>query len=165
METKTQDYEPTHLKRWERANNYIGEDLSDHYVVTTKSPQSQLLTQANWKVYTEELQDYGGVKNARFGHWASGHVRMLLIHKDSTEALKRADELKKRYNEYPVLDEGLYHEMEHNRIIEYIKTECRCDDDKAHDILRWVENHDNTAICWGEGWIDIDTLEEAQENV
>lgn len=91
---------------WDSRSNYMGrnlDELSNLYVVMTRSPQSDILTESNWDAALKLL---GGESEDcvvhRFGHWACGWWEALCV----TENLKaKGEEIEKRIDIYPVLDE------------------------------------------------------------
>lgn len=102
------------LQLWERADNYLGADLSDYYVIYGQHRDSPYITKSNMEVALKRL---GGEKEpnviiARFGHWAVGWVEQLLVHKNaSQEILDIAYGIVNDIEEYPILDECHYDEL------------------------------------------------------
>tara|TARA_R100000458_G_scaffold57613_2_gene64059 strand:- start:8 stop:523 length:516 start_codon:yes stop_codon:yes gene_type:complete len=95
--------------------NYAGEIPEDKWhVLLTRSRDSDILTQSNWRVALKKLDPSGksvDVEIHRFGHWACGWWEALCVAKDS-EAWETVMELHESLHDYPVLDEEHYSEME-----------------------------------------------------
>lgn len=111
-------YEPAHLKRWTMPNSYFGEVWPDYYVFLSHHRDSDELTESNYHVALaalEALPEFDG--ESRFevceSHWAVGWVEWVAIHADDYEALKAADEMMGRLENYPALDESDWSEREH----------------------------------------------------
>ena len=106
----------TILKRWENAPNYMGEDFSDYYVVTSFSRDSNVYEVANFIGIANYLMDIEpeseqGWKIARFGHWMHGYLYFILVHKDSP-LVPLCETIARSLREYPIFDEGVLAECE-----------------------------------------------------
>jgi hypothetical protein len=101
-------------------DNYAG-DLPDTqwHVVVTRSRDAEILTECNWHV---ALTDLGGesesVQIFRFGHWACGWWEALCVAKGG-EQFAKGQELHDSLEEYPILDEQAFSEMEHDEATRY----------------------------------------------
>lgn len=104
------------LKRWEKADNYRGEDLSQYFVVLTKSRDSKPLEESNFEVAKERLKDLEGVRIERFNHWAVGWVKQILVKQEMEEALLEAEDIISELNNYPVLDEEDYYQRKESGV-------------------------------------------------
>lgn len=107
-------YEPKHLKRWTLPNYYVGKLWPNYYSSGFgRSRDSDYLEESN---FVTALKAIGGesetVTVVRESHWAVGWVEWIAIHQDDEAALRTADELRERYNDYPVLDENDFSERE-----------------------------------------------------
>lgn len=98
------------LTRWEKADNYFGEDLSDHFILLTKTRDSGPLRECNFEAAKERLDGYEGVRVDRFNHWGVGWVKQTLIKQGSEEALLEAEEIIAQLKNYPVLDDEDFRE-------------------------------------------------------
>lgn len=98
------------LTRWEESDNYMGEDLSNYFILLTKSRDSEPLRESNFEVAKERLRDYEGVRVDRFNHWGVGWIKQILIKQGSEEALLKAEDIVAELNNYPILDEEDYYE-------------------------------------------------------
>ena len=106
----------TILKRWKNAENYLGEDFSDYFIVTSFTRDSNVYEVANFIGIANYLMDIEpeseqGWKIARFGHWACGYVYCILVHKDSP-LVALCEAIARSLREYPVFDEDILAECE-----------------------------------------------------
>jgi len=106
----------TILKRWENAPNYMGEDFSDYFMVTSFTRDSNVYEVANFIGIANYLMDIEpeseqGWKIARFGHWMHGYLYFILVHKDSP-LVALCEAIARSLREYPVFDEGVLAECE-----------------------------------------------------
>jgi hypothetical protein len=109
-----------HLKLWTMPRNYAGEVWPAHYVVMGQHRDSDALTRSN---FTALLALLGGesetVTVVREQHWAVGWVEWIGIHQDDETACLAADAALERLDNYPVLDEDAFSELEWNEAAEY----------------------------------------------
>jgi len=106
----------TILKQWKNAPNYMGEDFSDYFIVTSFSRDSNVVCVANFIAIANHLMDIEpeserGWKIARFGHWACGYLYCILVHKDSP-LVALCEAIARSLREYPVFDEDILAECE-----------------------------------------------------
>jgi len=96
-------------------------DNADQFcIVYTSNRDSDILDKANAKVIADELAPYikrGSVIPQRHSHWACGHVDGYAIKVFDkrgriTKAFKVWCDIAARLDDYPILDEGLYSELE-----------------------------------------------------
>lgn len=130
------------LERWERADNYLGDNLSDYYIVTGQNRDSNYVDRSNFITATKLL---GGehepeVIIAHFRHWACGWVELLMIHKDvNTELFELAERIPDMIEENMILDWKNYDEIRQpdiERLYDEIKR------DIENDNIKYWE-------CWG----------------
>lgn len=106
-----------HLRRWTRADNYAGADLSDRYTVIGRTRDANLLEASNYDVACAQLQaldpDGRYVEIHHFRHWACGWIDALTVRVDAPAALlAAADTLLAQLADYPILDESDYCDRE-----------------------------------------------------
>tara|TARA_B100000745_G_scaffold177357_1_gene116153 strand:+ start:2063 stop:2956 length:894 start_codon:yes stop_codon:yes gene_type:complete len=111
-------YEPKNLELWKMPPDYFGEHFEDHYVVYSRTRDSDLLNISNFEFIQNELEELQeSLANKRIwqcytiqhaSHWAVGWVEIIYVHKNSTEILIKADEIIGNLDDYPVLDEEDY---------------------------------------------------------
>lgn len=117
---KTTSYEPKHLKRWTMPDNYFGEVWPNYYVFLGQNRGSDCLTRSNFMKGLEMIggeagEDDDGISEVavvRERHWACGWVEWIAIHQDNYTALEIADRIAKDLENYPVIDEDHFSEME-----------------------------------------------------
>lgn len=112
----TDNYEPTYLQHWTLPRDYAGESWPDYYQSGVgQSRDSDALERSNFACMLSAL---GGetetVIVVREDHWAVGWVEWIAIHNTDTAALKIADDINRRLEDYPVIDEAHYSEQEHD---------------------------------------------------
>ena len=103
------------LKLWEQPKNYFGENPVDYFVVYAQHRDSGLIQRANYEVFKNFLNMKAKAYMHEFSasHWAVGYVDHLLIHKDTPEEiLQEIDEMLQSIDEYAILDENVFAEME-----------------------------------------------------
>lgn len=101
------------------------EDYSEWFVAPLiLTRDSSVLEESNWKSANqmfEECKDSDDYASLSFGHWACGWFEIIVVKPDS-EAQKIAEDICKRLEDYPVLDEDQFSEMEwdvhHDQILE-----------------------------------------------
>jgi hypothetical protein len=91
---------------WDSFENYMGEIPADDWLcVLTRSRESDLLTESNFDTALEMLGGKGeNVEIHRFGHWACGWWESLAVRAGTPQATI-AEEIEKKIESYPVLDE------------------------------------------------------------
>jgi hypothetical protein len=116
------NYIPEHLKLWKLPDSYFGAEWYDFYVFLGRCRDSKALSRANFDAALKRLAalpPWQGEDTSTYSrqairesHWAVGWVEWIAIHKDDTDALKLADEIKERMDGYPVVDEDLWQKYE-----------------------------------------------------
>lgn len=107
------NYQPEHLKKWTEAPNYLGMDLTDYYVVAVESEQSDSVEMSNYRVWHRLFPD---LEKHSFGGWIK--FKALMVHKDSL-LLEAIDEKKKSLEDYPILDDQDWSDLESEQWNEY----------------------------------------------
>jgi hypothetical protein len=109
------NYQPQYLKKWVEASNYLGPDLTDYYVVASKSEQSDSVDMSNYRVWHRLFPD---LEEHHFRDCIK--FKALMIHKDKDSLLLEAiDEKKKSLGDYPILDEQDLSDLESDQWYEY----------------------------------------------
>ena len=107
-------YMPENLEKWKEAPNYLGEDLSDHYVLGSRSDYASAVNLANWRTIERWLTEEGvPFKEAAFTSWV--HPFELLMVKDTDllgEALEELDEMFGGLEEYPLFNDDDWSQVE-----------------------------------------------------
>jgi hypothetical protein len=109
------------LPEWETPADYGGYSPVGDYVVAAIHRDSPLLDRCNWSVWNSELAklDPEGWywETFRAGHWAVGWVEYIIVKRDARDdVLRLCRELLDALADYPILDELLYNEREHEAI-------------------------------------------------
>jgi hypothetical protein len=121
---------PESMELWVYPGSYIGPDYSEFYCVLGQHRDSDVLTRSNYIRAKEMLEavvkklgdaawkdDECLLQESSASHWAVGWVEGLLVHKDAPEELLReADEIVAALQDYPVLDESHFSDMEYEEM-------------------------------------------------
>lgn len=106
-------YQPEHLQRWTRPDNYFGESWPEYFVFLGQHRDSDALSRSN---FTCALKAIGGetetVHVIREGHWAVGWIEWIAIHQSDSKALETAEEIHCALADYPVVDDEHFSETE-----------------------------------------------------
>lgn len=110
-----------HIKRWTMPSHYAGEVWPDYYSSSVgQSRDSSCLERSNFTCMLEAL---GGetetVRVIREGHWAVGWVEWIAIHESDHGALAIADDIAGSLEDYPVVDEDHWSELEFNEMLDF----------------------------------------------
>lgn len=99
------------MKLWKTADNYLGQDYSDYYILSTWNfTQYDNMGQSNHE-YIKTLFEEGDLEVVTFGSWAGGSFEAILIHKDNAEAVELGNDLCDQMESYPFLNEDRYYEL------------------------------------------------------
>lgn len=138
----TDRYAPTNLRLWTRPDHYVGASWPDHYVFLKQHRDSDTLTRSNFR---SALKALGGetdtVLVVNEGHWAVGWVEWIAIHKDDHGALRKADEIMDSLEDYPVVNEEDWSELETEEANE-VWAQCYSDRDRLDYIRRYRDQFD-----------------------
>ena len=115
-------------------NNYMGDIISDNWVILlTQSRDSDCLERSNWDSALEILGgESDNVEIHRFGSWACGWFEHLFIKKDTAEHQK-ALEIESALEDYPVVNEEHFSELEYTEAGE-VWQECYNERDRIEYI-------------------------------
>lgn len=99
------------IKKWELPDHYCGAEWPEYYVGLMQHRDSDALTRSNFQVM---LRDLGpdNVTIVREGHWAVGWIEWIAIHESKTDLVEEADEMLQSLEDYPVLDDEHFSELE-----------------------------------------------------
>ena len=155
---------PSHLKKWKKADNYMGETYEDYYVVYGIHRDSNLLEQSNWDYIVKALGDLEGVEIVRASHWGVGWVENILVHENAEEPLMKAEDIMHQYERYSVLDDSDFCDRETEATIENIKSEGKLSDEKATEVYSYLANHHPEEIEGHDlsgGWVSRERIKSA----
>lgn len=101
-------------------SNYMGEtNFGDFYGLITQNRDSDTLTRSN---FTCALELLGGesdnVQVHRFGHWACGWWEIIAV-KKGTKEFKIAEDIERKLENYPVVNEDHWSELQYEEQTEY----------------------------------------------
>lgn len=122
MTNEAEVYFPTHLKLWTMPENYYGEVWPATYSAGVgQSRDGGALERSNFECMLEALGGDNGdtVRVVRESHWAVGWVEWIAIHQDNEAALRIADEIKGKLDDYPVVNEDHWSELEFTEAAEF----------------------------------------------
>lgn len=99
----------SHIKMYQTPDNYAGSTFPEYYCGLSITRDSDFLEKCNYMVMLEAL---GGesktVITTHCGHWAVGWVEQILVHKSAKKKLRILNDLMKKYELYPILDDSAY---------------------------------------------------------
>lgn len=115
-------YVPKRLNLWTYPGSYMGPSFDDYYVFLGQNRDSDSITRSN---FTCGLRDIGGatgefedehtpvnVAVINQGHWAVGWIEWIAIHKTNGPVLRKADEILRKLEDYPVVDDDHLSQLE-----------------------------------------------------
>jgi hypothetical protein len=111
-------FEPANLKRWTMPSHYFGASWPNHYSARVgQSRDSDALERSNFACMLAALGAESDVVTVvRESHWAVGWVEWIAIEADGTpesdKALETADTIAGNLQDYPVIDESHWSELE-----------------------------------------------------
>lgn len=114
------NYTPQHIVRWTLPDSYMGAEWPEWYVAAGQHRDTDSLTRSNFECTLREL---GGesetVRVIRESHWAVGWVEWIGIHESDSKALEIADEIAAALEDYPVVDEDHWSNLEYEEAWSY----------------------------------------------
>jgi hypothetical protein len=127
-----------HLKRWTMPNHYFGAVWPAYYSSGVwQSRDSDALERSNFACM---LKAIGGESETviivRESHWAVGWMEWIAIHQDDSKALTIADEIKGKLEDYPVINEDHWSELEHEEASE-VWRECY----NPQERVKYIRDH------------------------
>lgn len=107
-------FTPSNLTRWTRPDSYAGAEWPEYYSSGVgRSRDSDALERSNFECMLNAL---GGESDTVLviheGHWAVGWVEWIAIHETDAKALEIADGIKAALEDYPVIDEAHWSDLE-----------------------------------------------------
>jgi hypothetical protein len=101
------------MKLWQTADNYLGTDYSEYYVLSTWNfTQWDNMGQSNHE-YIKAVFDGENLplEVVNMSSWAGGAFEIILVHKDNEKAVELASDLYDQMQSYPLLNEDRYYEL------------------------------------------------------
>ncbi len=172
-------FTPELLNRWKLPDHYFGAEWYDYFGSGCgRSLDSDVLERANFQAMLNALgfdnetasDDCPTIDDeptriiVRENHWAVGWIEWIAIHESDEVGLKIADEIIEAKNQYPIIDEALFSEIEHEDCSE---TWTNCYDSqerfaylREHDVI--IDNNNRLSVAkavagdWGEAaqWLN-----------
>lgn len=93
------------MEKWERADNYIGKDYSEYYVLYAHHRDSNILDESNYQALRKIFIELSGVIEVTSHHWGVGWVEFIGIHQDEKDTIELGNDYLDRIDDYPVLDD------------------------------------------------------------
>lgn len=104
------------LDEWSMPDSYFGATWYGHYVFLSQHRDSDCLERSNFrsalKAIGGESETKRGVQVVREGHWAVGWVEWIAIPCGPSIALAKANEITEELDQYPVVSEDDWSELE-----------------------------------------------------
>lgn len=141
-------HQPENLRRWTLPQCYSGAQWEGYYAAPVgQSRESDALERSNWRQQWKALQPFAadfvdadgdGVSPCivRESHWAVGWVEWVAIHETNEAALRAADELAGRLENYPILSEDDF-SAEEQEEAETVWRDCY----SAKERIAWIRRH------------------------
>jgi hypothetical protein len=107
------------LELWKHPSNYFGETWEGYYIFLSQTRDSDALTRSNFTCAIEQIGKGIAVSHER--HWACGWIETILIPEENTQALAIAEKILDKLENYPVLNEDHYSELEYTEEQEYLE--------------------------------------------
>lgn len=134
------------------------DEIEDWLLVPVmRTRDSGIAEESNFKAASELLEEACGPEDRengweihRFEHWGPGWYEIIVVEPGS-KAQKVAEDIAKRLEQYPLLNEDDVGEREHEETIENIKSEGKLDDDVAGKVCNWLWEHDPGAVEASDG--------------
>lgn len=108
------------LEKWSQPESYAGASWNEYFVFLGQNRDSDAIDRSNFKC---GLAAIGGesdtVHIVRERHWACGWIEWIAIHQDDAEALSAADNIARRLEDYPVVNEDDLSELEYDEACEF----------------------------------------------
>jgi len=112
---------------WTLPDSYCGASWPDYYIFLGQNRDSSALQRSNFRVALERLggetgEDDNGISLVtvvRESHWACGWIEWIAIHKTATEQIKLAEEMESKLEDYPVLCEDDWSNLEYEEAMSY----------------------------------------------
>ena len=105
------------MDKWNKADNYIGQDYPGFFVLLSQSRDSDALDQSNFATALEQL---GGESDTviviRSNHWAVGWIECIAIHESDKRSTDVGENIQWRLKDYPILDEEDYYGRENEYV-------------------------------------------------
>lgn len=110
----------TKLSKWTRPDSYYGAEWPEYFVFLEQNRDSDSLSRSNFMCALDAI---GGesdtVTVVRERHWAVGWIEWIAIHESDLTAVDKAQAILDALDDYPVVNEDHWSELEWNEASEY----------------------------------------------
>lgn len=115
------------MKKWRKADNYGGEDMSEYYICYSRTRDSGPLERSNFECISKEFDidedtyenAAGTVINCHFRHWACGWIDAIMIHESDEEAVLKGNDIKSKLEQYAVYDDSHFCDLQTDEAVAY----------------------------------------------
>lgn len=127
-------YTPEHLRLWSHPSSYSGATWEGWYVFLGQNRDSDCLARSNFRCALKaiggegqhvgeetEPGDTATVLVVRESHWACGWIEWIAIRADNETALRVADDIARKLEGYPVVDEDDWSNLEAHETLDHWK--------------------------------------------
>lgn len=128
-------------------SNYMGHDWSGWFCGPAVNRDSDTLDRSNWEVSKDLLPEVEGLVEIRsVNHWACGWFEQIMVKAapENIEAIKTLYDIKCALEQYPVLDESHFSELEHSEYSDYAEQTKQ----EVADSLLFLAGLDDGSIHW-----------------
>jgi len=153
------------MKIWKRPSHYLGETWNEYYVFLTVNRDSDCLERSNYECAIKEISEkwervgkdyenglYGYLpyddlpyQEVKENHFLCGWIGWIAIHKDCQPLVELAETLEKRLDDYPILNEEHYSQLENDEAYRYwesCNTSDRIEMCKKHHVSIFASRRD-----------------------
>ena len=108
------------MKKWYATDNYLGQDMSEYYILYSVTRDSGILDRANFDSILEEIGgESDSVQVHHFGHWACGWIDAIMIHKSDVAMVAKGKDIQAQLSVYSVFNAQVYYDMVYHAAVEY----------------------------------------------
>lgn len=137
------------MKLWEHTSNYAGAVWPATFVFLSRTRDSDDLENSNFDTALARLKSLPPFESeedektsriaVRENNWAFGWVEWIAIHQDDTAAVALAEEMERKLDDYPVLDEEDWIRREEESA-QTVWRDCYSVKDRVDYIRKWGED-------------------------
>jgi len=109
------------MEKWKSTSNYMGDDMSEHYILYSKTRDSDPLERSNFDCILRDIdpnvdteKENENIIVVSFRHWACGWVETIMIHESEKKAIAQGNDIQTQLNIYPVYDDDHYDQLKHD---------------------------------------------------
>ncbi len=141
------------MQKWTRPENYGGAEWNNYYIFLSQNRDSDVLTRSNFRSAltaiggetgfeeNENGNKYALITVVRENHWACGWVEWIAIHESATEQIAIAERILERLEDYPIVNENDFGELEYEECAETWKNMS------VSERSYYLRRHSHTCSC------------------